>query len=129
MLLPIPDRLPPLRPGTELRSRRLSASPGPCPAPPRSLTAAAASPVPSPQLGAAPPARPARLRRPPPGAPRPRAPHVAAGSSTLYHLAAAPGPCPPIGARGAAPIRRAAQSAAARGPGAAPACSRLGAPP
>lgn len=31
MLLPISDLLPPLRPGTKLRSRRRSASPGPCP--------------------------------------------------------------------------------------------------
>lgn len=112
--------------GTEPRSRR-SASPGP--APPRSLTAAAASPVPPPQLRAAPPARPARLRRPPRGAPGPRAPHVAAGTSRPYHLAAAPSPGRPIGARGAAPVSRAAQSAAARVPGTAPACSRPGAPP
>lgn len=72
---------PSLRPGTEPRSRR-PPSPSPCPAPLRSLTAASASRAPSPLLRAAPPARPARLRLPPRGAPRPRAPHVAAGTST-----------------------------------------------
>lgn len=60
-----------------------------------------------------------------PAPPSPRAPHVAAGTSAQVTSALAH----PIGARGAAPLGRAVQSAAAGGPGTAPAVSHPGAPP
>lgn len=88
------ETLPPsLGLGTEPAPARPEPLPG-FPAPRSSLTAAAASRVPSLLLGVSP------LR----ALAAPTAPHVAAGTSLQDHLAAAPGPRPPIGAGGSAAL-------------------------
>lgn len=90
---------PPLisAPGDPARSRRPPPLPR-FPAPQSSLTADAASRIQSLQLRAS----------PPPALASPSAPHVAAGTSLQDHLAAAPGPSPPISAGGSAALGHAA---------------------
>lgn len=95
MLLAIRNPAPISGPGDRDRARaRPTRDPPGFPAPRSSLTAAAASRVQSLQLGVS----------PLPALAAPTAPHVAAGTSLQDHLAAAPGPRPPIGAGGSAPL-------------------------
>lgn len=86
------------------------ADPSPCPAP---RLWGAHSPRP-PQVDECCRRSSVRLAQPPATS------HVAAGTSSRQHLAVEPGPRSPIGARGAAPLGCAAQSAGARGPNTAP---------
>lgn len=97
MLLAIRNPAPISGPGDRARVRRPQPLPV-FPAPRSSLTAAAASRVQSLQLGVS----------PLPALEPPTAPHVAAGTSLQDHLAAAPGPSPPIRAGRSAPLRQAA---------------------
>ena len=107
--LPPTPQPQPLPGSPALTHRGLRVSSPVAAAPRRTPRASCASPPPAPRRP--PPARPPRGR----------------GNQHPNHLAAAPGANSPIGARREAPVERAAQSVAARGPGTAPASSRPGA--